>query len=202
MEASGANVIWTDWTAATFGASGAASGTISSLGGPVSVSYSGEVAGPTQVAGGINYWAVNAPFLSGVVSNEPPASDIITLSGGIGVTSTLTFSRPLRNPVMAILSLGAPPLAVDYDFDQPFDVLSFGPGHWGGPGTLTELAGDVLRGVEGHGVIRFQGSITSISWTAGPREIWHGFTIGIVPEPSSVVLLLVAALPIVMRRAR
>jgi hypothetical protein len=96
---------------------------------------------------------------------------------------------------MAILSLGQAGFLVTYDFDAPFDVLSFGPGFFGGPGTLTELAGDVLVGEEGHGTIRFRGTFTSISWTVPTAEFWHGFTVGVaadvaaVPEPSSIVLL-------------
>src|SRR5882724_4519083 len=100
-----ANVVWTDWTSATYGALGTADGTLATPGGPVLVNYTGEVASPTQVAGGTNYWAPNTPYLSATVPNEPPASDIITLSGGQGIQSVLTFSSPLVNPLMAIVSL-------------------------------------------------------------------------------------------------
>ena len=91
---------------------------------------------------------------------------------------------------------------MDYNFDTPFTVLSFGPGYWGGPGTLTDIGGNVLEGVEGHGVIQFQGTIETLSWTIPANEFWHGFTIGVVPEPSSVVLLVFGAIPLAWRWRR
>ncbi|MDZ4659321.1 MAG: PEP-CTERM sorting domain-containing protein [Bythopirellula sp.] len=196
-------VDWTDWTAATFGNVGAASGTLSTPGGPVSVSYTGEVFLTTQVAGGTNYWFPNAPYLSGLVPNEPPAADVITLQGGLSAPNTLTFSQPLTNPLMAILSLGRSNLPVQYAFDRPFDVVSFAPGIFGGPGTLSELTGDVLEGVEGHGVIQFQGTFSSLSWTVATPETWHGFTLGVgpVPEPASFALLAAGGgLALLLRR--
>ena len=189
--ASAGPITWVDWTAAVAPA-GSAAGTLPG----VVVTYSGEVSGNTQTAGGTNYWAIDAPYLSATVDNAPPCCDIITLIGGANAgTSTLTFSTPLLNPIMAIVSLGQPGFLVSYDFDQPFNVLSFGPGHWGGPGTLTGSAGDVLTGNEGHGAIQFVGSISSISWTTSPAENWHGFQIGIaeqrsVPDGGSAFALL------------
>ena len=103
---------------------------------------------------------------------------------------------------MAILSLGQPGLPVDYSFDQPFNVLSFGPGYWGGPGTLTDIGGNVLHGVEGHGVIQFQGMVSSITWTAAPSETWHGFQIGTVPDPASSLFLFGTAFGILAMARR
>jgi hypothetical protein len=190
------DVFWTDWTSASFGAPGSADGTLTLPSGVVDINYTGEVASPTQVAGGINYWSPATPYLSATVPNEPPAADIITLSGGQGIHSVLTFSKPLTNPLMAIVSLGTPAFAVDYDFDTPFTVLSSGPGYWGGPGTLTDIGGNVLEGVEGHGVIQFQGTIETLSWTIPANEFWHGFTIGEASEPSSALLLVFGAIPL------
>ena len=183
VESSNASVIWTDWTSRTLGINGAASGTLSSL----TISYSGDVDSATQVSGGTNYWNPNTPYISPTVPNEPPASDIIALNQG--ANNVISFSQPVTNPVMAIVSLGQVPIPVSYFFDRPFDVLSFGPGYWGGPGTLTELPGNELHGVEGHGVIQFQGTFSTISWSVSTFENWHGFTIGLVPEPSMVALL-------------
>ena len=95
--------------------------------------------------------------------------------------------------------MGRAQFPVHYDFDTPFDVLSSGPGYWGGPGTLTELPGNVLEGVEGHGVIQFHGTIETLSWTIPETEVWHGFTIGETPEPSSMVLLVLGMVPVVGR---
>ena len=180
-------ITWVEWTAHVVGGAGSAAGTLPG----VVVSYAGDVSSPTQTApGGTNYWLPDAPYLSATVDNAPPCCDIITLTAG---PSSLTFSTPLVNPIMAIVSLGRSNDPVSYDFEQPFDVLSFGPGFWGGPGTLTELAGDVLLGIEGHGAIQFLGTFSTISWRTSPSEFWHGFTIGVastaVPEPSSLLLI-------------
>lgn len=190
--ASAGPVVWTDWTSATVATAGSASGVLGGIG----VTYSGEVASPTQTGCGTNYWSPATPYLSPTVDNAPfPLCDIITLVGGSTLpANTITFSSAVTNPIMAIVSLGRAALPVNYTFGQPFDVLSFGPGFFGGPGTLTELAGNVLNGLEGHGAIQFLGTFTSISWTATPSEFWHGFTVGIaatavVPEPASLALL-------------
>lgn len=190
-------VYWADWTSATTGASGSAQGAIT-LPGPssVSVSYSGQVLF-AQTAGGTNFWNPATPYLSGLVSNAPPASDIVALVGGSSVlVNTIRFSAPVVDPLMAIVSLGAPSIVVTYGFDAPFDVISSGQGYWGGnpAGSLFEDSGNVLRGIEGHGVIQFKGTFTSISWTAPRSENWHGFTVGllgdsVVPEPGSLTLL-------------
>src|SRR5688572_24698970 len=162
--ASAGPIIWTDWTARTISPAGSASGTM----GGIAVNYAGEVQSPTQISCGTNYWAAGNPYTSATVDNAPPGCDIITLQGGATLpANVITFGSAVTNPVMAILSLGQPGFAVTYDFAQPFNVLSFGAGHFGG-GTLTEGAGDTLIGVEGHGVIQFLGTFTSISWTSAP----------------------------------
>lgn len=189
-----ASVIWADWTASTVGPFGFASGTLSSS----AINYSGDVDPATQVAGGVNYWNPSTPYISPTVPNAPPPADIIALKQG---NCSITFSSPVTDPVMAIVSLGQVPIPVSYLFDRPFDVLSFAPGFWGGPGTLTELQGNELRGVEGHGVIQFQGTFSSISWTVSTFEHWHGFTIGLVPEPTLLPLFFLGVALSRRRRA-
>jgi hypothetical protein len=133
------------------------------------------------------------------VPNAPLPCDIISLVGPTSaLKNTITFSRPVVNPFMAILSLGQPSIQVRYMFDQPFDVLSSGNGFFGGSpaGSLFEDPSNVLRGIEGHGTIQFLGTFTSISWSVLDGENWHGFTVGAsrlpvstVPEPISMTLL-------------
>ena len=179
---------WVDWTTAD---STSASGTVNGT----SVSFSGNINPAAQTNGGTNFWAVSpSTYTAAGVDNGPPDSDIIRLTGGAGTgTQTLTFSAPLVDPVMAIMSMGQLGVQVLYNFDSPFDVLNVGPGFFdpGGNGSLTELAGNVLGGFEGHGIIQFQGTFSSISWTVPTPEFWHGFQIGIasVPEPAAMLLL-------------
>ena len=183
---------WTDWTSAAVGAGGSAQGVVTRNSTLISVDYSGEVTPNSQTSGGINYWLPSSPYMSPTIDNGPPCCDIITLVGGSTLTNTLTFSAPLTNPVLAIASLGRASRPVRYLFNEPFQVLSSGPGFWGGPGTLTG-SGNVLTGIEGHGAIQFQGTFSSLSWNAPDAEFWHGFTLGVsdaaaVPEPMTLML--------------
>lgn len=181
----GALVDWADWTSATAGNAGSVSGTI----GSITVNYSGEVKF-AQTSGGTDYWNTpSTPFISPAVQNAPPASDLIALVGGNAIVNTITFGQSVANPVMAILSLGQTSNNVTYNFVQPFTILSYGPGHWLGAGTLSNPSGYVLQGDEGNGVIQFNGTFSSISWTVPNSEDWHGFTVGLVPVPPSVLLL-------------
>jgi hypothetical protein len=200
-----APVVWTDWTAAD---ADSASGSVNG----VSVTFTGALNPAAQVAGGTNYWATNPATYTAppVVDNGPPDSDIIRLTGGAAAgVQTLTFAAPLINPVMAILSLGQAGAPVVYDFDAAFDILSNGPGFFGA-GPLTELPGDMLEGREGHGLIQFAGTLSSISWTIPNGEFWHGFTIGVAgaagptptPEPEAALLLATGCALLLVARSR
>ena len=172
-----APVYWTDWAEAT--ESGAVIGTIITLGGDVTVTYTGDYVFAVVDNSGANYWAPESTFADGAsVDNGPSLKDIIGLQGGGSSVHTLTFSQPVVNPAMAIVSLGQRGLPVTYAFDEPFDVIANGPGSFGN-GPLTELAGQVLEGREGHGTIQFQGTVTALHWTIPTAEYWHGFTVGI-----------------------
>ncbi|MBX3379625.1 MAG: hypothetical protein KF805_05995 [Phycisphaeraceae bacterium] len=181
---------WAEWTSASSPPSGSASGTISTSSGSVGVTYTGEIFFSQINNTGTYFYSPDTPFLSASVPNAPPRADIIALQGGVGTgTHTLTFSPPVENPIMAIVSLGQPSITVTYDFDVPFTILSFGPGYWGGPGTLNNVGGKRLTGVEGHGTIQFIGTVSSINWTIPNPETWHGFTVGIlngVPCPADL----------------
>ena len=209
--AASAQAFWTDWTAATptAGATlGTASGTLSLPGqAPLTVSYLGDFFA-AQTSGGTDYWTPRppnpaSPYVNATLGiSNPTNTDILRLTGGNSVTHTITFSRAITNPVFAILSLGASGTLVTYNFNRPFEITSFGPGFFGGPGTLTALNDPAnnsyrLTGNEGHGAIRFLGTFESISWTVPTFENWHGFTIGVqgeaaqavIPEPATVALV-------------
>ena len=168
------------------------------LNGGINVTYSGEVTfdqlngigtyyytDPSQVYGsGIEYTA------NPVIANTPLTSDIIAITGTPGFTDTFTFSRPVVDPVMLLVSMGQSSVLTTYTFDTPFVVLSDGPGWWGGPGTLVQSVNS-LTGIEGDGAIQFLGSYSSISFTGSAPENWNGFTIGVpVPDASSSAWLL------------
>ena len=184
----GGTVDWASWTSS---GSSTASGTIGSVG----VTYTGELAFAQINNTGTYYYtdatkiAVGAPYTSATVANLPPTSDIIAIVGD-GTTNTISFSRPVTNPVMAIVSLGQPSLHTSYNFDQPFTILSDGPGWWGSPGTLLNPSGNVLQGIEGDGTIQFIGTYSTITWTGSDGEYWNGFTVGVpVPLPPTALLL-------------
>ena len=191
------NTSWTDWVSHVPGSStGVAAGTV--LDGQVAVTYTGEVLANTQTSDniGTNYWVGGmtppgtSPYTSATVTNAPGTAEIITLQGGPGSgTNTITFSQAVLDPVMAVVSLGQGGVPVRYSFDQDFNVLSSGIGFWGG-GTFANDGNDLLLGEEGHGTIQFSGWVSSISWVASPSEFWHGFQIGVIPEPETYALML------------
>jgi hypothetical protein len=200
---------YVDWTTADV-AGGTASGTIT-LPDASTVTVDFAALNPNgsagnlnfaQTSGGINYWNANgqAPFLSSEVDNAPPDSDIISLVGGVNQTYRVTLSEAIKDPIMAIVSLGQGGVPTTYDFDSPYTIVSQDTGHWGGTDTsLTQLPGDILSGSEGHGTIQFIGTFNVFSWTVPTPENWHGFTFGIrtteaieptvLPEPGAIALL-------------
>lgn len=187
-----APVTWADWTGGTPGAAGSATGTLTIGSETVDIGYSGEIAF-IQTAGGTNYFIPSAPYVSSQVDNAPPGPDIIALS--TATSKTLTFSRPIDNLFFAVVSLNGN----GYAFNQDFSIVSMGAGFWG-DGTLTrsEPGGGIyqLNGSgEPHGVIRFTGAVSSITWTSLTNENWNGFTVGTygiapVPEPQTYALML------------
>jgi hypothetical protein len=110
----------------------------------------------------------------------------------------VTFSSPVNNLIMDIVSLGQPGIGTKYTFTSPFTILNIGPSNefGGGTATLSE-SGNTLTGVEGDGIIEFAGPISSLSWTASNPEFWNGFTFGAespatstVPEPAYPLLII------------
>jgi len=174
----------------------------------VNLTYTGEVYFTQLNNAGTNYYLPTTTFADG-----PTTTDMISIFGS-GVTHTVTFSSPVVNPVMAIVSLGQPALGTIYNFDSPFTILSQGTENVYG-GCATCLSGDgtsSLKGTEGDGIIEFVGTFSSLSWTASNGEYWNGFTFGAagagtptsgVPEPGSLALTalaIVGSLVLVLRR--
>ena len=183
-------VYWTDWTGVTSTAPGVI-GTLNPGTGPIAVNFSG-VYQFAQTSGGTNYWNPSAPYISSVVDNAPPASDIIALNSG-GIVS-ITFSQAVLDPLLALVSWNGNTV----DFGVPIEILSFGAGFFGNGTPQLNLDGDGFFGSgEVHGVIRLPGTYSSITFSH-TNENWHGFTVGVlgvgepsqtVPEPSTMLLL-------------
>lgn len=193
--ASAAPIAWTNWTSASQGPTDTASGTLASLAGIVTVTFTGDFSF-AQTGAGIDYWTPDAPYLSATVSNAPPAAEMVAIEQP-SIVQEIRFSEPVVNPVMAIVSLGNPDVVVTYDFDVPFQLLSTDVGYWnlqtGCTSPVCRLSAvdaDTLAGQEGHGAIHFVGTVEVIRWTSAPFEGWHGFTFGVVvPEPSTWLLV-------------
>ncbi|HYQ29024.1 MAG TPA: VWD domain-containing protein, partial [Polyangiaceae bacterium] len=172
-------IAWTDWTQLTTGSAGTATGSIATPTDTVAVTYAGEVANG-QTTGATNHFA-GASFSSVQVKNRPESGDFVGLIGGNSNLHVLTFSRPVRDPYMAIISLGGT-VQARHEFNEPFEILSQGGGDWGG-GSLRTKDAKVLVGSEGNGVIRFKGTFTSLTWLDPATENYHGFTIGLGDAP-------------------
>ncbi|MBF0413329.1 MAG: VPLPA-CTERM sorting domain-containing protein [Desulfamplus sp.] len=202
-----ATIGWTDWTSKTAGNPGSAAGTITLPDGKsVNVSYTGELFN----AGDQGNWNQYETTYTkpGVVDNLPNQNLVsIQLKGGNAILNTITFSTPLVNPVMAIQSLGSGDTA-KYSFNQSFEILKQGKGHWGGGVTSLSQSGNNLIGNEGNGIIQFTGTYSSISWTVPDGENYHMFTVGApsaaVPVPAAIWLLGsgLAGLIVTKRRAK
>ena len=181
---------WTDFTAAT---SNTVTGTLTFGAQTVTVSYSGEIDLAQVNNVGTDYYAPSTTFAGG-----PTTSDIIEITGTTA-EHTFTFSSPLLDPMIAIVSLGQPGTGVTYNFSAPFTILSQGAGNvYGGCSTcLTGSGTSALTGHEGDGIIQFSGTFSSISFTVTGGEFWNGFTIGAdgvgaastTPEPASIGLV-------------
>ncbi len=194
LNISAQSVVWTQWNSTN---ANSAAGVLDTL----NVGYSGEVYGYSTINNqGVNYWLPAATFTNSLAPIPPTYSDIITLSSN-GIC-TLTFSKPVNNLIMDVISLGSinkPLTPSTYTFSQSFAILSSGGDYWvpsgvGSNGTncgLTALNSYTLSGVEGSGCILFAGEISSLTWTVANAESYSGFTIGMeaVPEPCTLALL-------------
>jgi len=198
---------WTDWTSWNPGG-GTASGVITPSSGPgVTVTFDALTAGGSHGSylgvAGSSIWNPASTYQSAQVDNAPEY-EALQLVGDFNMTYRVTLSEAIKDPLMAVTTLGSGGDSATYVFDAPFTILSQGPTCcWGGGYTnLVQQPGNVLEGWEGAGVIQFIGTYTTFSWTVPNPEYWHAFTFGIrtteaieptpspIPEPESYAMLL------------
>jgi hypothetical protein len=150
-------VYWADWQST---GSGTATGVLSPPSGPIQVtSHGGDIYG-VQTSSGSSYWTPAATYTSATVANAPTGPGIVELNGGGSQPDALTFSPPVTNPVLAIVSLGTAVVPATLDVGAPFTILSSGTGYQGaalGSGMLSADDGGVT-GAEANGVIEIEGT--------------------------------------------
>jgi hypothetical protein len=189
--ASATTVSWADLNADN--GTNTVTGTITANSDTVNVSIStGSVPYAfAQINGaGTNYWA---PGTWNGAYNQPPNADIVALSAA--GTTTITFSKPVTNPYLALISFNGAAVS----FNDTFSVVAQGCGYWG-CGTFTPINGDTgfNNSGEATGLLQFTGTLTSLTLTDTVPEDWHGLTVGIggvasttgVPEPATWALML------------
>lgn len=183
---------YTTWATATASGSttsspGSAAGTLVIGSQTVNVTYTGDVAAVndypslTEVGSGatFDYWNPASTFTNSTVANVPSNDSVIGLDENPGFTNTVTFSPPVVNPIMDILSLGNGGTTITYTFSATPVLLGQGPqSNFGGCSGCLVLNGNSLMGTEGDGVIEFVGTFSSISWTTSGTNDENGFTIG------------------------
>jgi len=179
-----AAIQWTDWTSINSSlASGTIAGTTITLSGPFDTA---------QISGGTDYWRTGGnPWAAyDALSNLPSNNDFIAPSGN-QVLHTFTFGKAVRNPYIAIISLGQPNIQTNWTFGAPFTLVDQGQGFWGN-GVFT-INGNTISAGEAHGVIQFTGNFTSLTLLTNRTENWSGLTAGtsgVVPEPASWAMLI------------
>jgi hypothetical protein len=176
--ASAASVNWVDWTSAS---SSSARGTLNLGSTVIETNLSGRI---LDFVNGDYYYNNSYTKLNGTYGTYNP-TDLIRIS--TSGTYEINFSSPVLNPYISLVSVGASSNPVTYQFDSPFQVLTYGRNYWGY--VSYNVTGNSLKGTEYNGIIQLNGTFDKIAFTVDKPESWHGFNVGAVPapEPSSIL---------------
>jgi len=185
-----ASINWTDWTSSCPEIQTAA-GTMTFGSEVVNVSLSGNF---KNIDNSAQYYKDHDVYYYEYEEYKPTDLVEVDKAGNF----LLTFSKAVKDPFLALVSVGRPDLQVDYAFENPFTVLSSGPNQWT-PEYGYAVSGNTLEGNEYNGVLRFFGTYTSLEFNVSHDESSNGFNIGSkgfdpcpVPEPSSIALGLMS----------
>ncbi len=190
-------VSWTDWPESIV--SGSGSGVITLGSDTVNVGFSGPVSGFSNDG----YWYHPngpTPQMIATYGNLNPSEMIQEMYTG---RVTLTFSKPVVDLYIALVSVGQPNYNVSYAFQNlqnSIEVYSYGfHDSFGFNGPIAYgINGNTFTGAEFSGILKLAGTYTSLTFDIGPNETWHGFNIGAasvsnevpaVPEPATMLLL-------------
>jgi len=182
--AQAAVIDWNQWDANTHG-------TITTGGGTVDVGFSGETGSGWYAS--YPSWSPAPTWSDGAIVANAPTGGIVRLIGGnAAVVGTLTFSKPVVDPVISLWSVGQGGDTVSFDFNATPVLVAGGPSAEYG-GSSIWVVGNSAYGTEGNGTVQFKGTFTSLSWVNPNAEDWYGFNVGVaaaVPEPEALGLML------------
>ena len=178
----------------------------------IGLTLSGEVNSYSGAWWGTEWPSLNSSYSSSFVKTGPQNSTMVAQTGytlNEYKAHTVRFSEPVSNVLMAVTSLGGNGVS-SLQFTNPFTILSSnnnsssGDSLWYGSSTTRPLAGTTagisasgqpfvgssatgyfLSGLEGYGVIQFQGTFSELSWTVTAPEFFSGFTLGFTSNPMS-----------------
>lgn len=98
-------------------------------------------------------------------------NNILTIQNSLVTTNTLTFGRPISDPLLVFASVGNNDVAVPVTFKDVSIVLEFQSG-------LTEVTDSSFVGREGFALVRIPGVHSSVSFTYTTAEWYANFMFG------------------------
>lgn len=179
--ADASTIAWTTWTSKTGSNPGTVKGSVTLPSGKVKITYKGQVGSGTVLGPGYPSWGPASTFSGGSVGNPPGPGNQISLYGGESTsTNTISFSKPVTDPVIAIWSLGHSDTQAAFKFKgtPPLSFESGGPSSEYGGQAIT-VKKSTVQGQEGNGTIQLKGTYTKIQFTTPTYENYYSFTVGL-----------------------